>query len=70
MDEAESRLEGETKQDVAERLRETVRTVGKTEWEKEGDPPGKNIRCVVSVGMLTEGWDAHNAAGANQKKHY
>lgn len=60
MDEAESRLEGETKQDTAERLRETVRTVGKTEWEKEGDPPGKNIRCVVSVGMLTEGWDAQN----------
>jgi len=21
-------------------------------------PPGKNVRCVVSVGMLTEGWDA------------
>ncbi len=58
--EAESRLEGETQQDTAERLRETVRTVGKTEWEGEGDPPGKNIRCVISVGMLTEGWDAHN----------
>jgi type III restriction enzyme len=60
MGEAESRLEGETRQDAAERLRETVRTVGKTEWEREGDPPGKNIRCVVSVGMLTEGWDAQN----------
>ena len=60
MEEAESRLEGETKQDVAARLRETVRTVGKIEWEGQGDPPGKNIRCVVSVGMLTEGWDAHN----------
>jgi len=58
--EAESRLEGETQQDAAERLRGIVRTVGKTEWEGEGDPPGKNIRCVVSVGMLTEGWDAHN----------
>jgi type III restriction enzyme len=23
-------------------------------------PPGKNVRCVVSVGMLTEGWDAQN----------
>jgi type III restriction enzyme len=34
--------------------------VGKTEWEREGEPPGKNIRCVVSVGMLTEGWDAQN----------
>ncbi len=60
LEEAERRLEGEAKQDFAERLRETVRTVGKTEWEREGDPPGKNIRCVVSVGMLTEGWDAHN----------
>jgi type III restriction enzyme len=60
MGEAESRLEGERQQDAAERLRATVRTVGKTEWEGEGDPPGKNIRCVVSVGMLAEGWDAHN----------
>jgi type III restriction enzyme len=60
MGEAESRLEGERQQDAAERLRATVRTVGKTEWEGEGDPPGKNIRCVVSVGMRTEGWDAHN----------
>ena len=60
MGEAESRLEGETQQDASERLRETVRTVGKTEWEGEGEPPGKDIRCVVSVGMLTEGWDAHN----------
>ena len=23
-------------------------------------PPGANVRCVVSVGMLTEGWDANN----------
>ena len=23
-------------------------------------PPGKDIRCVISVGMLTEGWDAQN----------
>jgi type III restriction enzyme len=60
LEEAESRLEGETKQDVAARLREAVRTVGKMEWEGAGEPPGKNIRCVVSVGMLTEGWDAHN----------
>lgn len=22
-------------------------------------PPGRNIRCIVSVGMLTEGWDAN-----------
>jgi len=58
--EAESAVEGETKQQIAERLRKTVDTVGKTEWEGEGDPPGKNIRCVVSVGMLNEGWDAQN----------
>ncbi|MEJ5241827.1 MAG: DEAD/DEAH box helicase family protein [Anaerolineales bacterium] len=58
--EAESAVEGETKQQAAERLRKTVDTVGKTEWEGEGDPPGKDIRCVVSVGMLTEGWDAQN----------
>jgi len=58
--EAESAVEGETKQEIAERLRKIVDTVGKTEWEGEGDPPGKNIRCVVSVGMLTEGWDAQN----------
>jgi type III restriction enzyme len=58
--EAESAVEGETKQETAERLRKTVGTVGKTEWEGEGDPPGKNIRCVVSVGMLNEGWDAQN----------
>lgn len=58
--EAESALEGEAKQKAAEWLRKMVDTVGKTEWEGEGDPPGKEIRCVVSVGMLTEGWDAQN----------
>lgn len=52
--------QGETKQEAAERLRKTVDTIGKTEWEGEGDPPGKDIRCVVSVGMLNEGWDAQN----------
>jgi len=60
LQEAESSVEGETKQQLAERLRKIVDTVGKTEWDGEGDPPGKNIRCVVSVGMLTEGWDAQN----------
>jgi type III restriction enzyme len=58
--EAESAADGETKLQAAERLRKTVDTVGKTEWDGEGDPPGKHIRCVVSVGMLTEGWDAQN----------
>jgi type III restriction enzyme len=58
--EAEAVLEGETKAYAAERLRKVVDTVGKIEWEGEGEPPGKNIRCVVSVGMLNEGWDAQN----------
>jgi len=58
--EAESEIEGVSKKEVAEYLRKTVDTVGKIEWEGEGEPPGKNVRCVVSVGMLTEGWDAHN----------
>jgi len=60
LEEAEATLEGETKAEAAERLRKVVDTIGKLEWEGEGDPPGKDIRCVVSVGMLNEGWDAHN----------
>ena len=58
--EAESAIEGGKKDKDPERLRKTVDTVGKTEWEGEGEPPGKNIRCVISVGMLNEGWDAPN----------
>ncbi len=57
---AEAESAGETKQETAERLRKTVDTIGKLEWEGEGEPPGKNVRCVVSVGMLNEGWDAQN----------
>jgi len=60
LEEAEAAIEGETKAEAAERLRKVVDTIGKTEWEGTGDPPGKNIRCVVSVGMLTDGWDAQN----------
>lgn len=59
LNEAES-SEGETRQEIAERLRKTVDTIGKVEWEGIGEPPGKNIRCVISVGMLNEGWDAQN----------
>lgn len=58
--EAESEDGKKTKQEVAQGLRLRVATVGKTEWEGQGDPPGKDVRCVVSVGMLTEGWDANN----------
>jgi type III restriction enzyme len=61
-------VDGGTKVQAAERLRWTTNTVGKAKWPgdkpPEGyegqDPPGKDIRAVVSVGMLTEGWDASN----------
>jgi type III restriction enzyme len=52
--EAESREEGESAQDAAARLREIVATVG-----KDGQP-GEEVRCLISVGMLSEGWDARN----------
>ncbi len=54
LDEAEKVVEGESRQDRAERLRKVVSTVGKV------GEPGEQVRCVVSVGMLNEGWDAHN----------
>ena len=37
-------------------LRHRVSTVG-----KQGEP-GEQVRCVVSVAMLTEGWDANNVS--------
>lgn len=43
-----------TRNEAAEELRKIVATVG-----KPGEP-GANIRCVVSVNMLSEGWDANN----------
>ncbi|MFL6260142.1 MAG: S24 family peptidase [Thermoanaerobaculia bacterium] len=46
--------DGETKDQAAKALREVLNTVGK----KGG--PGEHVRCVVSVSMLTEGWDASN----------
>jgi len=54
LSEAEEREDGISKQDAAEVLRRKVATVGKL------DMPGQDVRCVVSVSMLTEGWDAHN----------
>jgi len=51
---AEARAEGESAHDAAERLRGLVATVG-----KEGRP-GEQVRCLISVGMLSEGWDARN----------
>jgi type III restriction enzyme len=51
---AESGDPSKTKQVAAEELRKVVASVGKT------GEPGEHIRCVVSVSMLTEGWDANN----------
>ena len=52
--EAESTQPGKTKSDAAEDLRRIIATVGRI------GEPGEHIRCVVSVSMLTEGWDANN----------
>ncbi len=46
--------EGETKDEAAKRLRAVIDSVGKR------GGPGEHVRCVVSVAMLTEGWDANN----------
>lgn len=51
---AESEVPGQSKQDAAEALRKVVASVGKI------GQPGEHVRCVVSVAMLTEGWDANN----------
>lgn len=51
---AESEDPKATKKDAAEELRKIVATVG-----RPGEP-GEHIRCVVSVNMLSEGWDANN----------
>ena len=52
LSEAEEREDGKSKQDTAESLRQKINTVGKIGM------PGQAVRCVVSVSMLTEGWDA------------
>lgn len=44
---------GKKRADAAEELRRVVATVGKA------GEPGEHVRCVVSVAMLTEGWDAN-----------
>jgi type III restriction enzyme len=51
---AEVREEAESTQDAGERIREIVATVG-----KKGEP-GEQVRCLISVAMLSEGWDARN----------
>lgn len=54
LEEAESQVEPSEEETAAERLRRMVSTVGKI------GKPGQNLRCVVSVAMLNEGWDAQN----------
>src|ERR1039458_6494855 len=51
---AESEDPKATRKEAAEELRKIVSTVG-----KPGEA-GEHIRCVVSVNMLSEGWDASN----------
>lgn len=46
--------DAETKAEKQGAIREIFTTAG-----RKGEP-GEHIRCVVSVGMLTEGWDARN----------
>jgi type III restriction enzyme len=45
---------GESRDQASQRIREIIDTVGKP------GQPGEHVRCVVSVSMLTEGWDANN----------
>jgi type III restriction enzyme len=52
--EAESEDGSKAKRELGEELRKVVATVGKP------GKPGEHVRCVVSVAMLTEGWDANN----------
>jgi type III restriction enzyme len=52
--EAEARDDAGRRNDAEEQLRKIVASVG-----KEGEP-GESVRCLISVGMLSEGWDARN----------
>lgn len=51
---AESEDPSTSKKEAAEELRKIVSTVGRV------GEAGEYIRCVVSVNMLSEGWDANN----------
>src|SRR6185295_8991505 len=51
---AESQDPKATRKEAAEELRKIVSTVG-----RPGEA-GEHIHCVVSVNMLSEGWDANN----------
>lgn len=52
--EAESGNPEDSKKAAAEQLRRIVATVGKP------GQPGEQVRCIVAVAMLNEGWDANN----------
>jgi type III restriction enzyme len=52
--EAESQNPSATRKEAAEELRHIVATIGKV------GECGEKVRCVVSVNMLSEGWDANN----------
>lgn len=54
LNEAESDDPNTSRKDIAEGLRAVVATIGKP------GKPGEQVRCVVSVQMLNEGWDANN----------
>jgi type III restriction enzyme len=54
LSEAETDDPNKKKQAAAEALRRVVATVGRA------GEPGEHVRCVVSVSMLNEGWDANN----------
>ena len=54
LEKVESEDPDATRDEAAKELREIVNTVGKI------GKPGQDVRCVVSVSMLTEGWDANN----------
>jgi type III restriction enzyme len=54
LDKVESEDPDATRDEAAKELRGIVNTVGKP------GKPGQDVRCVVSVAMLSEGWDANN----------
>ncbi len=54
LDAVDSDDPSKSRSQAAEELRQVVATIG-----KKGEP-GANIRCVVSVAMFNEGWDANN----------
>src|SRR5438874_6424256 len=54
LSEADAGDPSKSRQTAAEELRKVVATVGRR------GQPGEHVRCVVSVQMLTEGWDANN----------